>query len=55
MGSQMAAIARFLARRIPASDMESDVLKQMALFACAGLLISFLLMSYGVDLSAGFF
>jgi hypothetical protein len=37
----MAAIARFLARRIPASDAESDVLKQLALLACAGLLVSF--------------
>jgi hypothetical protein len=36
----MAAIARFLARRIPASDAESDVLKQLALLACAGLLVS---------------
>jgi hypothetical protein len=29
----MAAIARFLARRIPASEAESGVLKQLALFA----------------------
>jgi hypothetical protein len=55
MGSQMAAIARFLARRIPASEVESEVLKQLALFAFAGLLISFLLVSYVLDLSAGFF
>jgi hypothetical protein len=51
----MAAIARFLARRIPASDAESDVLIQLALLACAGLFISLLLISYGVDLSPGFF
>jgi hypothetical protein len=51
----MAAIARLLARRVPASDAETDILKQLALFALAGLLISFLLMSYGVDLSPGFF
>jgi ribose/xylose/arabinose/galactoside ABC-type transport system permease subunit len=51
----MAAIARFLARRVPASNAESDVLKQLALLGCAGLLVSFLLMSYGVDLSPGFF
>jgi hypothetical protein len=50
----MAAIARFLARRVPPSDAESDVLKQLALLALAGLLISFLLISYGVDLSPGF-
>jgi hypothetical protein len=51
----MAAIARFLARRSPASDAETDVLKQLALLAFAGLFVSFLLMSYGVDLSPGFF
>jgi hypothetical protein len=33
MGSQMAAIARVLARRMPASEAASEVLKQLAL-AC---------------------
>ena len=51
----MAAIARFLARRIPASDAEADVLKHLALLAGAGLLVSILMMTYGVDLSPGFF
>jgi ribose/xylose/arabinose/galactoside ABC-type transport system permease subunit len=51
----MATIARFLARRIAASQAESDVLKQLALLAFAGLLTAFLLVSYGLDLSAGFF
>jgi ribose/xylose/arabinose/galactoside ABC-type transport system permease subunit len=55
MGAQMTAIARFLARRVPASDAETDVLKQLALLACAGLLVSLLMMTYGVDLSPGFF
>ena len=55
MGAQMVTIARFLARRIPASQAKSDVLKQLALFAFAGQLIAFLLVSYGLDLSAGFF
>jgi ribose/xylose/arabinose/galactoside ABC-type transport system permease subunit len=55
MGAQMAAIARFLARRILASDTETDVLKQLVLLGCAGLRVSFLMMSYGVDLSPGFF
>jgi hypothetical protein len=31
------------------------ILKQLALFCCAGLLVSLLMMSYGVDLSPGFF
>jgi hypothetical protein len=51
----MATIARFLARRIPASQAEGDVLKQLALFAFADLLTAFLLASYGLDVSAGFF
>jgi hypothetical protein len=34
---------------------EIDALKQIALFCGAGLLVSLLLLSYGVDLSPGFF
>jgi ribose/xylose/arabinose/galactoside ABC-type transport system permease subunit len=51
----MAAITRFLARQVPATDAEADILKQVALFCCAGLLVSILMMTYGVDLSPGFF
>jgi ribose/xylose/arabinose/galactoside ABC-type transport system permease subunit len=51
----MATIARLLARRFPATQAEADILKQLALFCCAGLLVSLLMMSYGVDLSPGFF
>jgi hypothetical protein len=52
----MATIARFLARRfVPAIQAEADILKQVALFCCAGLLVSLLLMTYGLDLSPGFF
>jgi hypothetical protein len=51
----MATIARLLARRLPATQYEADVLKQLALFAGAGLLVSLLMMSYGLDLSPGFF
>jgi hypothetical protein len=45
----------FWHRRIPASDADTDVLKQLALFGCADLLVSSLMMSYGVDPSPGFF
>jgi hypothetical protein len=45
-GAQMATIARFLGRRIAASQVQSDVLKQLALFAFAGRLTAFLLVSY---------
>jgi ribose/xylose/arabinose/galactoside ABC-type transport system permease subunit len=51
----MAAIARFLARTIPATPVEADILKQVALFCCAGLLVSLLMLTYGLDLSPGFF
>jgi hypothetical protein len=44
----MAAIAKFLARRISASDAETDILRQLALLASAGLFVSFLMMCCGV-------
>ena len=50
----MTTVARALSRAfITIKDV--DVLKQIALFAAAGLLISVLMMTYGVDLSPGFF
>lgn len=50
----MTAIARALSRAfITINDI--DVLKQLVLIAAAGLLVSVLLMTYGVDLSPGFF
>jgi hypothetical protein len=51
----MDAIARLLARRVPAAQGEVDTLKHLALFAGAGLLVSLLMMTYGLDLSFGFF
>jgi hypothetical protein len=51
----MAAIAKFLARRVRATQAEADILKQVALFCGAGLLVSLLMMTYCLDLSAGFF
>jgi hypothetical protein len=51
----MAAIARLLARRVPANQIEADILKQLALLCGAGLVVSLLIASYGVDLNvAGF-
>jgi hypothetical protein len=50
----MTTIARALSRAfITIRDVE--VLKQLVLFAAAGLLVSVLMMTYGVDLSPGFF
>jgi hypothetical protein len=52
---QMAAIAKLLARRVPATQAEAEIRKQLALLAGAGLFVSLLLMTYGLDLSPGFF
>jgi hypothetical protein len=52
----MAAIARALHRAFPAtSSLEVETLKQVALLAGAGLLVSLTLMAYGLDVSPGFF
>jgi hypothetical protein len=52
--SLMTAITRSLSRAfVAAADVE--VLKELALFCAAGLLVSLLVLSYGVDLSPGFF
>ena len=51
----MAAIARILARKFPSTDLEVEVLTQLALLSGAGLLVSLVWMSYGLDLSPGFF
>jgi hypothetical protein len=51
----MAAIARFLAREVPIFATEANIIKEFALFCAAGLLVFFLVTSYGLDLSPGFF
>jgi hypothetical protein len=52
----MATIARALHRAFPTTtSAEIETLKQLALLAGAGLLVSLILMSWGLDLSPGFF
>jgi hypothetical protein len=51
----MTAIAKALARALPKDSIELEIFKQLALFCGAGLLVSLLLLSYGLDLSPGFF
>jgi hypothetical protein len=51
----MAATGRVLVRKFATTLAEVDTLKQLALFVGAGLLVSLLMMTYGVDLSSGFF
>jgi hypothetical protein len=50
----MSAIAQTLYRTFN-SVRDIDVLKQLALLCGAGLLVSLLAMTYGLDLSPGFF
>ena len=50
----MTAIVRALSRAFITLD-EVDTLKQLLLFCLAGLFVSVLLMTYGVDLSPGLF
>ena len=50
----MAAIARALSRAFITIN-EVEVLDGLVLFAAAGLFISLLLMTYGINLGPGFF
>jgi hypothetical protein len=52
--SQVTAIARALSRAFTTAA-EVEVLKQLLLFCLAGLVVSVLMMTYGLDLSPGFF
>jgi hypothetical protein len=51
----MAALARAFWRALPLDSPELEILKQLAIFCGAGLLVSLLMMTYGPDLSPGFF
>ena len=50
----MTAIARALSRAFMTVS-EVEILKQLLLFCLAGLFVSVLVMTYGIDLSPGFF
>jgi hypothetical protein len=51
----MAAIARVLSRAFPGTQVDIEALKSIAMLCGAGLLVSLLLATYGLDLSPGFF
>ena len=51
----MTAIAKFLARGVSTFGTEANIIKQLVLFCAAGLFVSLLMMTYGLDLSPGFF
>jgi ribose/xylose/arabinose/galactoside ABC-type transport system permease subunit len=52
---QMTALAKSIARAFPASSSQVDIVRQVSLFALAGLFVWALIATYGIDLSPGFF
>jgi hypothetical protein len=50
----MTAIERVLSRAIVTLN-DNEILKQIVLLCAAGLFVSVLMLTYGVDLSPGFF
>ena len=51
----MAAIAKVLSRAFPTTDTEIETLKTIAMFCGVGLVVSLLMATNGLDMSAGFF
>jgi hypothetical protein len=51
----MTAIAKVFSITVPATSSDFDSLRTVAVFCGVGLVVSLLLASYGLDLSAGFF
>jgi hypothetical protein len=51
----MTAIAKAVSRAFLSATTENEAFKQIVLLCAAGLLVSLLLLTYGVDLSPGFF
>jgi hypothetical protein len=51
----MAALVQAISRLSGGTDVETETLKVLALFCGAGLLVSIVLATYGLDLSPGFF
>ena len=51
----MTALVKTIVRAFPANSPQINILQQLLLFALAGLFVSVLLATYGVDLSPGLF
>ena len=51
----MTALVQALSRISSTTNIETETLKVLAAFCCAGLAVSLLVATYGVDLSPGFF
>jgi ribose/xylose/arabinose/galactoside ABC-type transport system permease subunit len=54
MELKMIALGRVLSRTFITFN-ENEILKQIAMLCGAGLLVSVLMLTYGIDLSPGFF
>jgi hypothetical protein len=54
-GSQMTALVRTLSWLSDSTNVEIETLKLLAIFCGAGLAVSLVLATYGLDLSPGFF
>jgi hypothetical protein len=53
--SQMTALVQALSRLSASTDVETETLKLLAILSGAGLFVSILFATYGLDLSPGFF
>jgi hypothetical protein len=51
----MTTLARTISRAFPATSPQLEILKQLAMFCGAGMLVWLLMETYGLDLSLGFF
>jgi ribose/xylose/arabinose/galactoside ABC-type transport system permease subunit len=51
----MTALAKTIARAFPANSTQINILRQLLLFAIAGIFVFVLIASHGLDLSPGFF
>jgi hypothetical protein len=51
----MAALVQAISRLSASANVETETLKMLAMFCGAGLLVSIVFATYGLDLSPGFF
>jgi hypothetical protein len=51
----MTTLARTISRAFPAASPQLEILKQLAMFCGAGMLVWLLMETYGLNLSLGFF
>jgi hypothetical protein len=50
----MTALVQAFSRFSAATNIETEILKMLAIFCCAGLIVSLLCATFGLDVSAGF-